>query len=105
MGLTCPKVMIFSRTGTCEVSSGSDQTLASLDSFVHLHPSLSCFRPKIKKMDAECEFNMWTFAARGGCQVWMVRFWTSFCAKARRCQLNTVAFGCLKLSCHLAASL
>lgn len=36
-----PKVMIFSRTGTCEVSSGSDQTLASLAFlFIFLH-----FRP------------------------------------------------------------
>ena len=36
-----PKVMIFSRTGTCEVSSGSDQTRASLAFlFIFLH-----FRP------------------------------------------------------------
>lgn len=32
--------------------------------------------------DAKCEFNMSTFTAGGGCQVWMV---TSFCAKAPRC--------------------
>ena len=74
---------------------------ARIKHWLHLHfcSSSSCFRPKIEMLNVSstCRPSQPEVDARYG-------WWHPF-VQRHHGALNTVAFGCLRLSCHLTASL